>query len=79
MTSREPALRCSVDVMDSVRGETPLTAAASRGKQDMCEMLVNIYRASLEQLNKQDMTPLQCAVKHVNNLIILLSTKYAFN
>lgn len=62
----EYALRCDPDSIDPTRGESALTAAASRGKEATCEYLITQRSASIELRNKFGMTPLLCAVKQVS-------------
>ncbi|XP_039266848.2 protein TANC2-like isoform X1 [Styela clava] len=59
----DPALHCDPDSVDPNRGESSLTAAASRGKVAICEYLIRERHASIELRNKDGMTPLMCAVK----------------
>lgn len=61
----DPALHCDVNSVDPTRGESALSAAAARGKSNICEFLIREKRAHIEQRNKLGMTPLLCAVKQV--------------
>lgn len=56
-------LKISIESLDSLRGETALTAASLNGNKSICEMLVDKARASLGTANSKSWTPLLCAVK----------------
>ncbi|XP_077129008.1 protein TANC1 isoform X2 [Ranitomeya variabilis] len=47
---------------DTLWGETALTAAAGRGKLEVCELLLD-HGAILSRLNRRGITPLFCAVR----------------
>ncbi|KAM4698017.1 protein TANC1 [Rhinophrynus dorsalis] len=47
---------------DTLWGETALTAAAGRGKQDVCELLLECG-AILSRVNRRGISPLFCAVR----------------
>ncbi|XP_063285708.1 protein TANC1 isoform X2 [Pelobates fuscus] len=52
----------NIDENDTLWGETGLTAAAGRGKQEVCELLLE-RGAVLTQVNRRGISPLFCAVR----------------
>lgn len=52
-----------IDAVDSLKGETVLTAACSSGNKQICEILIEKANASLTSCNAKSWTPLLCAVK----------------
>jgi ankyrin repeat protein len=61
MKSNEPVI--SIDGVDTLKGETALTAACINGHKSICEMLIEINNASITTTNSKSWTPLLCAVK----------------
>ena len=59
------SLQCNVNGLEPAHGESPLTAAASRGKSEVCDFLITRYNATLTLRNKSEHTPLLCAVRQV--------------
>ena len=59
---------CDVNTLEPLHGESPLTSAATRGKSNICEFLVQQYQANLYLRNKAGLTPLLCAVKSVSTV-----------
>jgi len=57
------SLQCNVNGLEPAHGESPLTAAASRGKSEVCDFLITRYNATLALRNKSEHTPLLCAVR----------------
>lgn len=53
----------SLDVVDTLKGETPMTVACSNGHKAVCELLIEGYDASVTAANAKSWTPLLCAVK----------------
>jgi ankyrin repeat protein len=53
----------NINESDSLFGETPLTASCSYGRKQMCEYLFEKTSASVNQLNKKQLSPLLCAIK----------------
>lgn len=53
----------NVDGVDSLKGETALTAACLNGHRTLCEILVERGGASLVKANSKSWMPLLCAVK----------------
>ncbi|XP_058248978.1 protein TANC1 isoform X3 [Hemibagrus wyckioides] len=51
-----------IDAHDTLWGETALTAAAGRGKMDVCRYLLE-QRAQVQQVNRRGMCALLCAVR----------------
>ncbi|KAB5577185.1 hypothetical protein PHYPO_G00207040 [Pangasianodon hypophthalmus] len=51
-----------IDAHDTLWGETALTAAAGRGKMDVCRYLLE-QRAQVQQVNRRGMCALFCAVR----------------
>ncbi|CAB1346683.1 unnamed protein product, partial [Coregonus sp. 'balchen'] len=51
-----------IDVHDTLWGETALTAAAGRGKMDVCGFLLE-QGAVVQQVNRRGVSPLFCAVR----------------
>uniref|UniRef100_A0A8C5PNU2 Tetratricopeptide repeat, ankyrin repeat and coiled-coil containing 1 n=1 Tax=Leptobrachium leishanense TaxID=445787 RepID=A0A8C5PNU2_9ANUR len=51
-----------IDENDTLWGETGLTAAAGRGKQEVCELLLE-RGAALSRVNRRGISPLFCAVR----------------
>ncbi|XP_053483116.1 protein TANC1 isoform X2 [Ictalurus furcatus] len=51
-----------IDAHDTLWGETALTAAAGRGKMDVCSFLLE-QRAQVQQVNRRGMCALFCAVR----------------
>jgi ankyrin repeat protein len=49
--------------LDSLRGETPLTAACLNGNKNICEILIDKAHACLLKPNSKSWTPLLCGVK----------------
>lgn len=56
-------LKISIDSLDSLRGESALTAACLNGNKSICELLIERGRAGLTAANSKSWTPLLCAVK----------------
>jgi len=57
-------LYCDVNAVDSLNGESALTAAAYCGKTEACDILVTRYKALVNIRNKAGLTPLLKAVEH---------------
>ncbi|KAJ8253342.1 hypothetical protein GJAV_G00211870 [Gymnothorax javanicus] len=57
-----------IDSHDSLWGETALTAAAGRGKLEVCEFLLQ-QGAAVQQANRRGVSALFCAVKQGHSLI----------
>ncbi|CAF0926663.1 unnamed protein product [Brachionus calyciflorus] len=53
----------SVNLVDSLKGETPLSMACLNGQKIICEYLVNHAGASMGVCNSKSWGPLLCAVK----------------
>jgi ankyrin repeat protein len=53
----------SIDSIDSLKGETALTAACTFGQKSICELLIEKGKASIETLNSKSWSPLICSVK----------------
>jgi ankyrin repeat protein len=53
----------SIDGVDTLKGETALTAACISGHKSICEMLIETNNASIMTANLKSWTPLLCAVK----------------
>lgn len=52
-----------IDCVDSLKGETPLSASCLNGHKLICEYLVNELGASVNVCNARSWSPLLCAVK----------------
>lgn len=52
-----------VDGVDTLKGETALTAACSNGHKQICELLIESHNASIFVANSKSWTPLLCSVK----------------
>ena len=53
----------NIDMVDSFKGETPLTMASTYGHINICKLLIAKANASLLQPNSKSLTPLLCAIK----------------
>ncbi|KAM8856304.1 protein TANC1-like isoform 2-T3 [Spinachia spinachia] len=52
-----------IDSHDTLWGETALTAAAGRGKTEVCTFLLEQAAAVVQQVNRRGVSPLFCAVR----------------
>ena len=54
---------CSIDAVDTLKGENALTAACMSGNKAICELLIDKAGASISSCNSKSWTSLLCAVK----------------
>ncbi|XP_011488875.2 protein TANC1 isoform X2 [Oryzias latipes] len=71
---KDEQLAVQMDVPDSLWGETVLSAAAGRGRTEMCALLLE-RGARLEIPNRRGMVPLLSAAKHGHTQVVELLLK----
>ncbi|XP_076011431.1 protein TANC1-like [Genypterus blacodes] len=71
---KDEQLAVQMDAHDSLWGETVLSAAAGRGRMEMCALLLE-RGVSMEPPNRRGMVPLICATKHGHTQILELLLK----
>ncbi|XP_075036921.1 protein TANC1 isoform X2 [Mixophyes fleayi] len=62
LLNREKDYSIDINENDTLWGETALTAAAGRGKLEVCELLLD-HGAVLSRVNRRGISPLFCAVR----------------
>ncbi|KAG8432356.1 hypothetical protein GDO86_016846 [Hymenochirus boettgeri] len=62
LLNQDKDYQLDINEPDNLWGETALTAAAGRGKLDICELLLE-HRANLSRVNRRGISPLFCAVR----------------
>uniref|UniRef100_A0A7N6F8D1 Tetratricopeptide repeat, ankyrin repeat and coiled-coil containing 1a n=1 Tax=Anabas testudineus TaxID=64144 RepID=A0A7N6F8D1_ANATE len=67
---KDEQLAVQMDAHDSLWGETVLSAAAGRGRMEMCALLLELG-AGLEIPNRRGMAPLLSATKHGHTRLLL--------